>query len=782
MAKVPVYNEQQVDPSPLRAPQLDSVVSPALLGEGARQQAQLGGALMKSGGAVSDMAVHMQDRENADSVLRAEVALKDAYIKQEQDWTANRKGRFAKDLTLDANKWFDEETKKHSDTLGNAEQRRIFAQRTAALRESGLRSVSRFETAETERSHDEALEASIGSSIGLAAQTPTTQNIEDARANIVGLYTRQAGRKGWEPEVLKDKVLQKTTALHENVIKGMAVNDPVGAAAYFETHKKEIDGKRHDELGKFAKDVSANAIGDQVAGALWGKHGPKTDNEPVNLDEMETKVREALKGNDVAVKAAISSLRERTSAFDKGVRERAAANAAAVSVAAMRGDSLAAIRAMPEFQKLDGTKQAQMLEHIETTRYVRGQRNRAQADQADADLARKNNAAYLVYSDPNVLKDMTRNQVLALLPSLGRTYTEHLLQRWDSLEKGGAKVLAAQIDADDFNHVAQGAGLRPFDPKKTEEEKAMLGELKYQIEQRIDQEQVKLKRPLTRAEKLQLFQQEMDNKVLVDRMWPLSDPSKPSILLTPKERADAYVVVENQRVKLADIPDADRAEIIATMKRRSFPVSEEAIARVWLKARGKSTPATTADRASSSSIDAGIDYAKKGGKALAAGWPDANAATWGVVESFSDLVAGNRIPTPMGFLMRGPAEITARAAEGLRHEQEAVTRNWRPDGEGLTEQSVYGGLQSMTQNALTLPLSVLTGMARPALLAMSGLTFGRSWGEFMDAQVVPKEMRTQIEAALKQSKLPVTEQNIRELYGAYLQVQQLKKDPGAAGP
>ncbi len=52
---------------------------------------------------------------------------------------------------------------------------------------------------------------------------------------------------------------------------------------------------------------------------------------------------------------------------------------------------------------------------------------------------------------------------------------------------------------------------------------------------------------------------------------------------------------------------------------------------------------------------------------------------------------------------------------------------------------------------------------------MAGLTFGKSYGEVRGHQAVPNAVRAQIEAALKESKLPVTEQNIRLLYRAYLE-------------
>ena len=583
--RVPTYDQRQVEEKPLRAPNLDSVVTPEVLGGAAKQEAAFGAAAMNAGIGALEIQRKMKERDDADLVFRAETSLKENYLAYEADAREKRQGRFAKDLTADTNKWWDDETKKQSEELKSPEARRTFVKRATNARLASLDGVSKWESAQLEKSHDDAWRADKNITTSTAAQNPTQANVNAARDELGRLNRYQAARKGWDAATLENETLKDTTALHENVIKSMAQTDPVGAAAYFEANKKEIDGKRHDEIGKFAKDVSANAIGSEVGQAIWKQHGPKGDNEPASLDEMEKKAREALKGNEPALKAAISSIKEQTAAFDKGARERAAYNAAAVSTAAMAGKSLTQIQAMPEFRLLDGTRQTQMIEHIENSRYTRAQRGRQAADQADADISRRSSAAYMTYSDPSVLAGMNRNEVLALLPALGRTQTEHLLTKWESIGKSGAKLIEAKMDRDDFNHVASGAGLRPYETRMAEDRKAELGELHFRIEQVIDAEQVKAKRPLTRAEKMQVFQNEIDNKVLVDE-WG-RDPTKSAILLTPKEMQNAYVMVDGTRVDLAKIPAADRAEIIQARQRRNLPISEQAIAQTWLRGNAK---------------------------------------------------------------------------------------------------------------------------------------------------------------------------------------------------
>jgi hypothetical protein len=136
----------------------------------------------------------------------------------------------------------------------------------------------------------------------------------------------------------------------------------------------------------------------------------------------------------------------------------------------------------------------------------------------------------------------------------------------------------------------------------------------------------------------------------------------------------------------------------------------------------------------------------------------------------------------MHQLARIPATISANAYERLRHQQNAVAKTMAPEADSLTEQAIYSGLQSLTQNLLTLPLAILTRKPDAALLPMAGMTFGSAYGEARDAAAVPLAARQQIEAALKQANMPITEATVRHVWGVAQQRQRAQSDPGAKGP
>src|SRR5581483_2158700 len=230
MATVPSYDIPQERAGALPQPNVNSVASGDLLGTGAAQQAQLGRNLQQTGESLADIAGRMQSREDADMLLRAETALNDSWVKYEAE-AQKREGRAAKGLTADTAKWWDDTTKQVSDSLGNDRQRTMFIHRVAPRRFSSLETMSHFETAQLERSHDDAWLADKGSTKSAAAATPTEQGVTAAVEELRRLNAYQAARKGWEPQTQQAEQLKDTTDLHTQVIQQLARTNPMYAAS-----------------------------------------------------------------------------------------------------------------------------------------------------------------------------------------------------------------------------------------------------------------------------------------------------------------------------------------------------------------------------------------------------------------------------------------------------------------------------------------------------------------------------------------------------------------------
>lgn len=322
MANIPLYDAPQEQLRPLGSPDLHSVASPEVLGGAARNTERMGASLSDAGAGLADVAYRLKQRDDADSIFRAETALKDTWLKTEQDYRQNKQGRFAKGLTQDMAKFFDGETNKQIGSLANENQKRLFTQRAASYRQQALAAASNWETSQLNRSEDDSYKATQASTVGVAVSAGTPAAVDTARDELRRKVIAHGALRGWTPEIVQAETNARLTDLHMQMLQGLAQSNPAQAEKYFETFKDEIDGTKHAELAKFSQQATANALGERAADEIWTAKGPKTDNAATNLDELEAQTRDALKGNDFARKAAIAALRERAAVFDKSVRDR----------------------------------------------------------------------------------------------------------------------------------------------------------------------------------------------------------------------------------------------------------------------------------------------------------------------------------------------------------------------------------------------------------------------------------------------------------------------------
>ena len=56
------------------------------------------------------------------------------------------------------------------------------------------------------------------------------------------------------------------------------------------------------------------------------------------------------------------------------------------------------------------------------------------------------------------------------------------------------------------------------------------------------------------------------------------------VLMSPEDLKSAYVVVGKEQVPVASIPAGERMKIMSALKTKGLPVTEQAIAELWVKA------------------------------------------------------------------------------------------------------------------------------------------------------------------------------------------------------
>jgi hypothetical protein len=578
MPRVPVVTGPAVADSPLQSPAQRTSASPALLaGSGPQLLAEAGRAMMEVGAVI-------QEREDADSVMRAETALREQYLGWEAE-AKQRRGQQAWGVAKDAGKWFDENAPKVGKDLGNDRQRFLFGQTAAKLRTQSLGTFSEFEQVQRRESLDQSAQASIVSAINLAAANPgNPQVLAAAKADIVTRNRARATLNGWAPELAEAKAAEYLTTFHKQVIQGLVRDNPSAAAAYFDANKGEIAGSEHAEIGAFAARATATRLGEQAADAAWTALGPKGDRDAVQPDVLEQRIRANPDLSDDARKVAVSALRERAVAFNDSRRERDDQLEASVNQAILNGAGPAQIRGMPSFLALSPESARKIMDYVENQALRREQVAAARASRAASDevreqarLTRQGMGAYLLYSNPDTLRGMTEDQVVNLLPTLGNELTQHLMQQKRALARPGA-LAEAKIDDDTFKHYARQMKLPVDKPSQSEDDRAMLGELKYRVERVIEAAQQRAGKPLPPAEKEALIRTEMARTVTVSGWF--SNTEVPVIALTPKQVQDV-VIPPAARRELA----ADMATMFRRTKAPQYEPTEENLRRFYLLSR-----------------------------------------------------------------------------------------------------------------------------------------------------------------------------------------------------
>lgn len=351
MPRIPTYDTPQAETRALPGVRQSSVASPALFSGSADQQVAIGRGLMSAGSQVDDIAVRMQDRENADMLFRAETALKDDYLKYETS-VRQRKGQNAWGTTAETEQWFADQEKKHSDILQNDVQRKLFGQTVTKLRQAAMGSIANYESGERHRSIEESAGASIVGSINLAAAnaaewylkppapvqppkddaTATTTTSEEGtpvnapgeatatrdpiigvKADIVKRVQVLANLNGWTPERKSFEEGKYLTNLHKQVIQSLTDKDPSKAREYFEANKAEINGADHDQIGKVLKVGETKQAGFEFA--------ERTDIQKLSLEDQLLAARDFYKNEPEKREAAVHELKTRA-AEGEVIRQR----------------------------------------------------------------------------------------------------------------------------------------------------------------------------------------------------------------------------------------------------------------------------------------------------------------------------------------------------------------------------------------------------------------------------------------------------------------------------
>ena len=246
MARVPTYEDLTVAPRPISGTEVADV-------QPGNAALRMGAALGQAADVTNAVAQKEQNLRDADRLFQAEGALKNDYLQFEQGMK-QRTGQNAWGVAQDAAQWWDKAIAKYTDGLENPNQRRLFAQTSAGLRLQGLHTAGEWEQQQRKVSLEESAKSSISTSIGMAAANATDDNaLGAAKSDVLDRLRVLGGLNGWTPEIAAAQRNEALTKLHTQVIQQLVDTAPDKAQTYLDANRGEIDGSVHAELDKLVK-------------------------------------------------------------------------------------------------------------------------------------------------------------------------------------------------------------------------------------------------------------------------------------------------------------------------------------------------------------------------------------------------------------------------------------------------------------------------------------------------------------------------------------------------
>jgi murein DD-endopeptidase MepM/ murein hydrolase activator NlpD len=180
---------------------------------------------------------------------------------------------------------------------------------------------------------------------------------------------------------------------------------------------------------------------------------------------------------------------------------------------------------------------------------------------------------------------LTVANVQAARPNLSDSRYLSLLGDAQAMASAPPKLLAVTLDKEQLDAtLVNNPGFKNLvDPKTGTEEFVESTKLRGNIRDQIDAEQTRTGRELDRAAKQKIIDTTLMNSVSVPGAVFGSNQLS-AFELTPPQQQKAFVTVGAQKIPLASIPADQRAQAITALRGRGIPVTEQAIANLWVQA------------------------------------------------------------------------------------------------------------------------------------------------------------------------------------------------------
>lgn len=555
-----------------------------------KQIEQAGAAAMTAGAAFVRIAERIQD-DIDDTVTKQADNIVAEKIRAAQTKYLSTKGQ---DAVNGLNVVEEEITKVINDTkdgLENEMQRKMFGQVAnrrilAARAEMGahqLKSLKEWKFNETKSRIENLMDDAIADSSKWAVPNSLYQQRKTAMIGEIDDLAQQAGIVNANGEIdrsseqYKALVRGANTKLHENVINQfVAEENPKMAAAYLKNYKGEIERDKLDNLTTYVKKAE----------------------ETINVKEDSLRLQ--LSMNKVPFDKALTDV---NTMFNDG---KISAELRDATVQRLEHQNNITKQAEAKFNaNMLGEAQEWMIRHPGSTVLNMP----AKYQQWARENGHWNSLKSLEKTDGQFKTNMNVWGKILTMPAdeLAKMSSDEFIAKYRSgldnsdLERGLAMLGAAKgqiIKADAkpdqmtvletpveiVKRAAQESKLIPYTGSPNEKQQKDFALFEKQVQTFVNEYEINQlggKRKANGDEVKKITSQILLDKVKIDE-WG-RDPEIMSYQVTPDNAKQAYVDVGGKQVYLAQIPKADRERIAAGLKERNLPVTQQAIAQIWLQ-------------------------------------------------------------------------------------------------------------------------------------------------------------------------------------------------------
>lgn len=280
--QIPTMDQPGVRRRALGAPQVQAAPADTSMQQLGEQFARTAGQIWQK---------TQEDADNA-ALIKAESELSNWKLNtmfNDQNGVYSRKGQAALNITNETLPQFDQQADQLANSLTNERQKQRWQQIVASQRNSLNSELNRYEFGERQTFYDQTDEASLESATaGAVAYFNEPGQVAYYQNKGASVILANGRRKGLPNEAIEQNIKKYNSNLSSNVIRRMAVDDPLRAQQYFATTRDMMVPEDQVAISKLLSTSVRQQMGAQIGTSLWESGSLGDDALPALVIQAES--------------------------------------------------------------------------------------------------------------------------------------------------------------------------------------------------------------------------------------------------------------------------------------------------------------------------------------------------------------------------------------------------------------------------------------------------------------------------------------------------------------